>query len=35
MEFKWEIVNWQIAVHDPEDNPKVQHLMELLGVTNP
>ena len=35
MDFKWEIVNWQLAVHDPEDNPKVQHLMELLGVTNP
>lgn len=34
MEFKWEIISWQIAVHDPEDNHLTNHLMEFLGVTN-
>lgn len=35
MEFKWEIICMQLAIHDPEDNPLVLHMMEMLGVTNP
>lgn len=35
MEFKWEIICLQLAIHDPEDNANVVHLMEMMGVTNP
>lgn len=35
MDIKWEMLCAQIAIHDPEDNPRVQTLMDITGVTNP